>query len=159
MLELKLLALLLTANGSPVVARMLLGHRFTVPLDGGRHWRDGRPLLGPSKTLAGVVVAVSSTALVALPLGLPVVAGVLIGAGSMLGDALSSFVKRRLGMASGARAIGLDQIPEALVALLLAQPLLALPWMLIILLPVAFMLADLLISRALFWLGFHQHPH
>ena len=159
MLELKLLALLLIANGSPVIARMLLGRRLGIPLDGGRPWRDGRPLLGPSKTLTGVLVAVSSTALGASLLGLPLLAGALIGAGSMLGDALSSFVKRRLGLASGNRAIGLDQIPEALVALLAALPLLALPWTSVLWLPLAFMLADLLISRTLFWLGIRQHPH
>ena len=33
----------------------------------------------------------------------------------MLGDALSSFIKRRMGAAPGGRATGLDQIPEALL--------------------------------------------
>lgn len=39
----------------------------------------------------------------------------------MLGAAASSFVKHRLGTATSSRATGLDQIPEALVPLLLVQ--------------------------------------
>lgn len=159
MFELKLLLLLLVANGSPVVARVLLGDRLSARLDAGRDWHDGRPLLGPSKTVVGVIVAVSCTALAAPLLGLPMLAGVLIGAGSMVGDAASSFIKRRLGLASGARAVGLDQVPEALLAMLACRPLLDIAWTRVLILPLAFALADLLVSRALYWLGVRHHPH
>ena len=159
MIALKLLVLLLLANGAPVVARALLGRRLQAPLDGGRRWSDGRPVLGPSKTLIGVIVSVSVTTLAAPLLGLPLLAGALIGAGSMLGDAGSSFVKRRLGLPSGARAIGLDQVPEALLAMLACRPLLDLDWTLVVLLPLAFTIADLAISRLLYHLGIDQHPH
>jgi CDP-2,3-bis-(O-geranylgeranyl)-sn-glycerol synthase len=159
MIELKLLAMLLLANGSPVVARALLGHRLATPLDGGVLWTDGRPLLGRSKTWTGVTVAVTSTTLAALLLGLPPAVGALIGAGSMLGDALTSFVKRRRGLEPGARALGLDQIPEALVAMLACRAMLDIDWVLVVVLPLAFMLADLLISRTLYRLGVRHHPH
>lgn len=156
---LALLLLLLIANGAPVAARGLLGDRFDWPLDGGRQLADGYPVLGRSKTWLGVVVAIGCTLIIAPLVGLPWLIGLLIGSLSMLGDALSSLVKRRLGLSPGARAIGLDQLPESLLPLLACQPLLDLAWAQIVLLAAAFTLADLLISRILFHLGMRQHPH
>lgn len=106
-------------------------------MDLGRNWPgDGRRILGPSKTWSGFLVG----ATLALPFGLleawlillappnlqlvprwgpsvlaalPVVA--LVTYGAMAGDALGSFVKRRIGHPSGARALLLDQLPFVLV--------------------------------------------
>ncbi len=106
-------------------------------MDLGRTWPgDGRRLLGPSKTWSGFFAG----ALLAMPVGLleaqlilwappnlalvprwapslaaavPVVA--LVAFGAMAGDALGSFVKRRLGVGSGARTLLLDQLPFVLV--------------------------------------------
>ena len=66
MLELKLLLLLLIANGAPVIARHLFELRFNFPLDGGLNFFDGQPLLGESKTLRGVVLSVIATTIVAI---------------------------------------------------------------------------------------------
>jgi len=107
------------------------------PMDFGRVWpRDGRRILGPSKTWSGFLFA----GFVALPVGLleawlillappnlqlvprlapsvlaavPVVA--ILTFGAMTGDALGSFLKRRLDRPSGARTIFLDQLPFVLV--------------------------------------------
>jgi CDP-2,3-bis-(O-geranylgeranyl)-sn-glycerol synthase len=107
------------------------------PMDFGRSWaRDGRRVLGPSKTWSGFLVAGFG----AIPIGLleawlillappslalvprfaptvlaavPVVA--LLTFGAMTGDALGSFVKRRLGRTSGTRTFLLDQLPFVLV--------------------------------------------
>ena len=57
----------------------------------------------------------------ALILGLPWDTGLLIAAGAMAGDLLSSFVKRRFGVAPHGSVLGLDQIPEALLPLLLVK--------------------------------------
>ncbi|HTP53936.1 MAG TPA: CDP-archaeol synthase [Thermoplasmata archaeon] len=106
-------------------------------LDLGRIWKkDGRRLLGPSKSWSGFLVG----SLLAMPVGLleawlilhappnlalvpriaasvtaavPVVA--LLTFGAMTGDALGSFVKRRLGRESGSRTFLLDQLPFVLV--------------------------------------------
>jgi len=106
-------------------------------MDFGRTWpRDGRRVLGPSKTWSGFLVG----ATLAIPFGLleawlillappnlalvprwgpsvaaavPIVA--LFTYGAMAGDALGSFVKRRLGRESGARTLLLDQLPFVLV--------------------------------------------
>jgi CDP-2,3-bis-(O-geranylgeranyl)-sn-glycerol synthase len=107
------------------------------PMDFGRSWaRDGRRVLGPSKTWSGFLFA----GFAAMPVGLleawlillappslalvprfapsvldavPVVA--ILTFGAMSGDALGSFIKRRLGRTSGARTILLDQMPFVLV--------------------------------------------
>lgn len=154
-----LLLLLLIANASPVLARVALRDRLAAPLDGGLTLRDGRRLLGASKTWRGVVVAILAGSLCAAPLGLPWQAGLLVGICAMLGDALSSFVKRRLGMPSGAMAPGLDHIPESLLPLLACRPLLALSWTEVALMTMGFMIANLLLSRIAYRLGVREHPY
>jgi hypothetical protein len=125
-LSFRLLVLLGVANFAPLLARRLLRARWQVPLDGGLRFFDGRPLLGPSKTARGLVAAIVATALLAPLLGIPLMLGALIGAAAMAGDALSSFIKRRLGIAPSAEVIGLDQIPESLLPLLAVQAALSL---------------------------------
>ena len=61
----KLLILLSFANGSPVIAKLVLGEAYAMPIDGNIRFFDGRPLLGPSKTIRGVVGSLLVTALVA----------------------------------------------------------------------------------------------
>jgi CDP-2,3-bis-(O-geranylgeranyl)-sn-glycerol synthase len=110
-------------------------------MDFGRNWPwDGRRVLGPSKTWSGflfgtffafpfamlqawliliappnlqIVPTFGPTLLAALPVAL------LLCAGALVGDALGSFTKRRLGLESGARALLLDQLPFVLVPVLL----------------------------------------
>jgi CDP-2,3-bis-(O-geranylgeranyl)-sn-glycerol synthase len=105
-------------------------------MDLGRSWRDGRRVLGPSKSWSGFLCG----SLAAIPFGLleawlillappnlklvpefaptvlaaiPVVA--LLTFGAMTGDAIGSFAKRRLGRESGARTLLLDQLPFVFV--------------------------------------------
>lgn len=158
-LPIKLFVLLLLINGSPVVARALLGPRLAAALDSGHLHTDGRPLLGSSKTWAGLATAIVVGGLGSLVLGLGLAEGLLIGLLSMLGDSASSFVKRRRGLAPGAMALGLDQLPEAVLPMLACIPLLGLGLVEAIAVSLAFMLANLLISRLLVRLGFADHPH
>ena len=51
-------------------------------------------------------------------IGLPWNIGLVVAVWAMVGDCLSSFVKRRLKMPSSSMALGLDQIPESLLPLL-----------------------------------------
>ena len=105
-------------------------------MDFGRNWFDGRRILGSSKTwsgfLFGTFVAVpivllqawliliappnlqlvphyGSTVVAALPVAF------LLTGGALTGDAVGSFIKRRLGYGSGARVLGLDQLPFVLL--------------------------------------------
>ena len=64
-LLLQLLILLVVANGTPVLAKKLLGAVFARPLDGGALFVDGQPLLGPSKTIRGIGVSVLATSICA----------------------------------------------------------------------------------------------
>ena len=154
-----ILMLLLTANGSPIVARMMFGDRGDAPLDCGHRFADGKPLLGPSKTLRGVLAAVLATTVLAAIFRYGWMVGLIIGLLAMLGDALSSFIKRRLGMPPGSMALGLDHVPEALFPLLACKPLLGLSWNRVLALTAGFMIANLLLSRVLFHLGLREHPY
>ena len=158
-MEFFLLLLLIVANGSPVVAQTLFGSLLARPLDCGRVLADGHRLLGASKTLRGLLTALSTTTAFAPILGFPWHIGLLAAACAMLGDAFSSFIKRRLGLHSGAMAPTLDQVPEALFPLLACKPLLALSWTQVLLLTLGFTVSALLISRLLYLLGFRQHPY
>lgn len=101
------------------------------PIDGGRLWRDGRPILGKSKTWRGLLLA---------PLLAAVLTGGLrwlvletawgdvadwsvwgpspwwfllayaLGFGALVGDAVKSFFKRRTGRGSGDKWLGPDQL-------------------------------------------------
>jgi CDP-2,3-bis-(O-geranylgeranyl)-sn-glycerol synthase len=133
--------LLAAANGAPVILTRLLGSRCAWPFDAGVLFFDGRPLLGKSKTLRGVLVAVLASVAVALLLGLGWEIGVLAGVGAMAGDALSSFVKRRLDLSASSRATGLDQVPESLFPLLACRSALSLS------------VADIAIGVAIFFIG------
>lgn len=157
--QLLLLLLLILANGSPLVARELLRSRFSVPLDRGLRFVDGRPLFGETKTIRGVGAAVLATPLASSLLGMGWEVGLVIGLFAMLGDLLSSFVKRRLGMPSSSRALGLDQVPESLLPLLACRPLIELAMFEIVVLVVLFSLSELVLSRVAYWLGIRKHPY
>ena len=118
MIYAQLLFLLLVANGAPIMARWVLGEKWNAPLDCGVRFVDGRPLLGPSKSFRGVICAVCGATLSALLLGLSWDVGFQIGLFAMIGDSCSSFIKRRWGMASGGKALGIDQVPESALPLL-----------------------------------------
>ena len=111
------------------------------PMDFGRVWkRDGRRILGASKTWSGFLVGgfgampfalLEAGLILAAPPNLslvPVLAPSILAAvplaalltfGAMTGDAFGSFVKRRLGRESGTRTVLLDQLPFVLLPIAL----------------------------------------
>jgi len=157
--SLRLLLLLGVANIAPIAAKRLLGERGQAPIDAGLRFFDGRPLLGPSKTWRGLAAALVLTTPAALLLGLPAAVGALLGAGAMAGDALSSFIKRRLGIASSGRATGLDQIPEALLPLLLVAGMLDLSWLQIVAVVAIFFVAQIPLAHWSHRLGLRDRPY
>lgn len=158
-LGIRLLLLLGVANSAPIGATRLFGARWAVPLDGGLRFIDGRPLLGRSKTVRGLAVSVAACALCAPLLGFPVAAGALIGAAAMAGDALSSFIKRRLAIEPSGQAFGLDQIPEALLPLLAVQGMLALSALEVAAITTAFLLLEIPLARLSYRLGLRERPY
>jgi CDP-2,3-bis-(O-geranylgeranyl)-sn-glycerol synthase len=158
-LGLRLLLLIGAANIAPILAKRWLGGRWSAPLDGGLRFIDGQPLLGSSKTVRGVVAAVLAATAGAALMGMPLAAGALIGAAAVTGDALSSFIKRRLGIPPSGRAIGLDQIPESLLPLLAVQGMLQLPLALIFGVVTAFVAIEIPAARWSFRLGLRDRPY
>ena len=158
-LGVRLLVLLGAVNAAPIVAKRLLGARWAWPLDGGLHFVDGRRLLGPSKTVRGLVAAVAAGALGSVLLGLPAGVGATVGAAAMAGDALSSFVKRRLGVAPSGRATGLDQVPEALLPLLVVRGALDLGWLQVAAITAAFFALEIPLARWAHRLGLRDQPY
>ena len=158
-LSVRLLALIVVANTSPILAKRLLGPRWRVPLDGGMRFFDGRRLLGPSKTIRGVIAAVVLTAIAAPLVNFPTAIGALIGAAAMAGDLLSSFAKRRLGVPSSAEAMGLDQIPEALFPLLVVEGLLDLSLAQILGITLLFLALEIPLTQISYRLGLRERPN
>ena len=155
----QLLILLALANGSPVIAKRILGEAYASPVDGNIRFLDGRPLLGPSKTIRGIVVSLLVTAVGAPLIGIRFEIGLLVAVAAMAGDLLSSFLKRRFGLPSSSRATGLDQIPEALFPLLVCRSALSLTAIDIFLGCAVFFAGEVLLSRLFFRLRLRDRPY
>lgn len=126
------------ANMAPVIVSRL--PLFDVRLDFGREWR-GKPLLGAHKTWRGLIAGVIAGVIIAYiqswfslnyeqmrGFGLidyrsaqPLVLGVLMGLGAILGDAIKSFFKRRASVAPGQPWVPFDQVDFVLGGLILSS--------------------------------------
>jgi hypothetical protein len=155
----QLLVLLGIANGTPVIAAKLLGKDNVLPLDGNAILSDGNPLFGSSKTIRGVILSVALTTIVALLIGLGWKVGFVAASGAMIGDLISSFVKRRLGLTSSSKFTGLDQIPESLIPLLACMALIPLTPLSVAIGTLVFFVGALLLSRVFFKLNIRDRPY
>jgi len=126
LLSVKILLLLWFINFAPPLLTHSLGDRWRTPLDRGRLWKDGQPILGSHKTCRGLVGAVVAGFMGGWVTGLGPGVGFLAAVLSMLGDLLSSFIKRRRKLPSGSVSAGLDQLFEGILPLLLLAPLFSL---------------------------------
>ncbi|MDW8022000.1 MAG: CDP-2,3-bis-(O-geranylgeranyl)-sn-glycerol synthase [Nitrososphaerota archaeon] len=113
------------ANASPVLGPRLFGRR--TPIDRGILVWDGRRLFGDGKTFEGLITGILFGTIVGLILFSLNNPGayrspfepLLLSIGTMIGDIFGSFLKRRLGLESGASAPILDQTGFAVFALFL----------------------------------------
>ncbi len=156
---LQAIALLVIANGAPVLVNNLLGKRWSWPVDNGVKLRDGGRLLGDSKTWRGLCSAIFFTLIAAFLSGLDVLTGLLFGALAMAGDLLSSFIKRRIGCVESSRARGLDTLPESLLPVLVLKQPLELSLIDIILAVTLFFLIEEWISPVLYRLHLRKQPY
>ena len=155
----RLLLLVVLANAMPVIAKKVLGNRFSRPLDGNVRCRDGQPLFGASKTIRGIILSVLATVTGAYLVGLEGKIGALSGSVAMSGDLFSSFLKRRLRLIPSSRAIGIDQVPESLFPLLACRRALSLTVSDIAVIVVTFFISEILISRVLYKFGLRDRPY
>lgn len=98
---------------------MLMGGK--TPLDMNLRFLDGKPLLGTGKTFKGTFFGIFTGGIVATLLGgvFPeavnllsseyAMLGVLLAIGAVIGDAVASFIKRRMNIPRGKEVILLDQ--------------------------------------------------
>jgi len=156
---LQFISLLTLANGTPVAAKRILGDRFAQPLDGNYKFVDGRPVFGASKTVRGILLSALVTSVCAPLVGLSTTTGFVVAVSAMGGDLLSSFLKRRFGLAPSSQAIGLDQVPESLFPLLVCRQEFGLTAADIVAGVVVFFIGELILSRALFRMHFRDRPY
>ena len=143
----QLLLLLVITNATPVILSLLAGQRWNRPLDGNHQFLDRKPLLGPSKTIRGVLGSVLVTALIAPLFSLTVLEGAGFALLAMAGDVCSSFIKRRLDIAPSRSVPFLDQLPETLLPLWGMQTALGANTREILLAAAFFIVIDLLLTR------------
>lgn len=152
-------ALLVAANGAPVLANKALGRRWAWPVDNKLNLSDSHRLFGATKTWRGLFSAVCITTAVAVLGGMEPLIGVLFGALAMAGDLLASFVKRRLGRAESSRSRGLDTIPESLLPIWLLKEPLGLGLIDIALTVGIFFLIEEFVSPVLYLLHIRKRPY
>ena len=182
------------ANMAPVFAAKVVPN-WNAPIDGGRVGNDGKRLLGAGKTwrglaggaFLGAVVAVAVALLTPYVLssillgwdygyaaGASIVAiaffGAIVGAMALVGDAVKSFFKRRMGKEGGAPWFPFDQLDFVVFGILgfvLGAWLLPPGWVThafagdIVVLLTLFILTPvlhLLVNRIGFWLGLKKVP-
>ena len=156
---LPLLVLLALANGTPIVAKKIFRPRFARPLDAGFIFFDGRPLLGHSKTIRGILASIFITTLSAPLVGMGLTIGAIVASAAMAGDLFSSFVKRRLNFPPSSRALGLDQVPESLFPMLACRDALSLTIADIALGVGIFFVGELILSRLLYQVHLRDEPY
>jgi CDP-2,3-bis-(O-geranylgeranyl)-sn-glycerol synthase len=154
-----LLLLIIIANGAPIILRALMGKRLDSAIDCGFRLPDNKPVLGSSKTWRGVIGAIVFTSIGAVLLGYSVPIGTQIAIYAVLGDVLSSFIKRRLGMAPSSMAPLLDQVPESLLPALMLMDTFEMDYQSILILVCVFILIELLLSLIFFRLGIRNRPY
>jgi CDP-2,3-bis-(O-geranylgeranyl)-sn-glycerol synthase len=154
----QLVLLLVITNATPVILSLLAGRHWNRPLDGSRLFRDHRPLLGPSKTIRGILGSILVTALIAPLFSLTVLEGAGFALLAMTGDLCSSFIKRRLGIASSRSIPLLDQLPETVLPLWAMQSVLGADVSEMVVAVAIFIVVDLLLSRLIRPAMSHQGP-
>ncbi|MGQ9507002.1 MAG: CDP-2,3-bis-(O-geranylgeranyl)-sn-glycerol synthase [Candidatus Bathycorpusculaceae bacterium] len=109
------------ANAIPVVT----GGGY--PIDFGKKFFDGKPILGKNKTFrgffSGLIVGTAVGLLESILFHYPTSFGLLLSLGALFGDLAGAFIKRRLGMAPGDLLPIVDQVDFIVGAILFSLPL------------------------------------
>ena len=155
----RMMALLMVANGAPVLAKKICGRRFSHPVDSGAKFADGQPVFGPSKIFRRAAAAVLATTAASPLVGVNPTVGAMAASAAMAGDLFSSFVKRRLNFPPSSQALGLDQVPESLFPMLACRGALSLTIADIALGVGIFFIGELMLSRLLYRVHLRDEPY
>jgi len=116
------------ANASPAFLAGVAKRRFH-PVDCGKKLR-GKRIFGDGKTIEGTAFGLLCGTLMAVLIGIVasgtsyalgvdyLMLGLLMSVGTLLGDMLGSFIKRRIGIKRGGKAPLMDQLGFVVVAML-----------------------------------------
>lgn len=109
------------ANATPV----LFGGGL--PLDFGKNFYDGKPILGKNKTFRGFFSGLAVGTIVGIVesifFGYPIHFGFLLSLGALIGDLAGAFLKRRVGIPPGGTLPIVDQLDFVIGALAFSVPL------------------------------------
>ena len=141
------LLLVIVANVMPWAAAQYFSDYWRAPLDGGATFADGSRILGDHKTWRGLMVGTLACGGVAWILRYPLFLGIAFGILSLAADTASSFAKRRFRLPPGAEIPGMDQLPEALVPLVVLSRPLGLGLTESVAIALIFLLLDLAVMR------------
>ncbi len=92
------------------------------PIDFNKKFIDGRRILGDHKTIRGFISGVILGTIAGIAQG-RALQGILLSLGAMVGDAIGSFIKRRLGIEEGGSVPLLDQECFLVFSILFAYPI------------------------------------
>jgi CDP-2,3-bis-(O-geranylgeranyl)-sn-glycerol synthase len=93
------------------------------------------------------------------PLGEHILLGFMLALGALLGDLVSSFIKRRIDIERGGAAPVMDQLSFVVVALLLASPVKVASWQVIVILLIITPPIHLATNFIGYKLGFKSRPY
>jgi CDP-2,3-bis-(O-geranylgeranyl)-sn-glycerol synthase len=155
----QLLSLIIIANGTPILIRVLLRDKLGLAVDFGCTLPDKRPVFGPAKTWRGIVASLLVTSIAAWFLGYSPETGFLVAFYAITGDLLSSFIKRRLAMTPSSMAPVLDQVPESLFPAFMMMQVFMLDVLSVILLVSMFIIIELVLSQVLYQWGIRKKPY
>jgi CDP-2,3-bis-(O-geranylgeranyl)-sn-glycerol synthase len=136
-----------------------LKDKLALPVDFGSKLPDRRPFFGESKTWRGIAGAIIITAVGAVIFGYEAAVGVQVALYAHVGDLFSSFIKRRIGLASSSMAPLLDQVPESLFPAVMMMHVFSLEVQSILVLVCLFIVLELLLSWIFFKLGIRKRPY
>ena len=121
---LKLLSCLWITNATLTILPLILKkiHIKDLALDGNRKWFDGRRILGKSKTLIGIPVALFIGAIIGT-IWSNFNEGLFLGVCTYFGTTISGFFKRRIGIKPGQPWIPFDEIDFVVGALVFVSPI------------------------------------
>jgi CDP-2,3-bis-(O-geranylgeranyl)-sn-glycerol synthase len=109
------------ANAVPVLAG------GGTPMDLGKMFIDGKPIFGKHKTFRGfffgLAVGTGVGLLESMIFNYPLLFGLLLSLGALIGDLTGAFVKRRLDIAPGGLLPVIDQVDFVVGAVLFSLPL------------------------------------
>jgi len=149
------------ANALPVITGGGL------PIDFGKKFFDGKPILGKNKTFRGFFSGLALGMTVGFVEGAffqyptsdqGVLFGFLLALGALFGDLAGAFIKRRLGLAPGDLLPVIDQVDFIVGAILFSLPLHIVFWELVVTVLIITPFIHLLTNFAAYKLGLKNNP-